>query len=90
MHREKRELKLFLHKNLYHHHRVVRMTDKGQRIIKELFHVYMSKPLQLPAHVRGRTTKDSIERVICDYVAGMTDRFASDEYKRLFDPYVSV
>ena len=90
MRREKKELKSFLHKNLYTHPRVVRMTDKGQRIIKELFHTFMSKPLQLPTHVRGRTKKDSIERVICDYVAGMTDRFASDEYKRLFDPYVSV
>ncbi len=82
----KKELKSFLHENLYNHYRVVRMTDKGQRIIRKLFRAYLDKPKQLSPGIQRRIGKDSIERVICDYVAGMTDRFALDEYKRLFDP----
>ncbi len=87
---EKRELKKFLHSELYNHYRVVRMTDKGQRFIKELFQVYLAKPKQLSPNVRKRLDRDPLERVICDYIAGMTDRFALDEYKRLFEPYERV
>jgi len=82
----KKELKSFLHENLYSHYRVVRMTDKGQRIIRQLFQIYLDKPKQLSPGIRRRIGRDTLERVICDYVAGMTDRFAQDEYKRLFDP----
>ena len=88
--RQKHELKEFLHRELYNHYRVVRMTDKGQRFIKELFRVYTSKPEQLPPNICKRFTKDSLERVVCDYIAGMTDRFVLDEYKRLFEPYERV
>ena len=91
MQREKGELKKFLHKELYNHYRVVRMTDKGQRFIKDLFEVYLRQPKQLPPGVSKRLNKkDSLERVVCDYVAGMTDRFVLDEYKRLFEPYERV
>lgn len=84
------ELKRFLFKNLYQHHRVIRMTDKGQRFLKEIFHVYHQKSLQLPPEVLVRSKKEGIHRAICDYLAGMTDRFALDEYKRLFEPYERV
>lgn len=83
-------LKRFLHQYLYQHYRVVRMTDKGQRLLKNLFQVYLQKPEVLPPYVLQRRKKESIERVICDYIAGMTDRFAQDEYKRLFEPYERV
>jgi dGTPase len=86
----KKELKVYLHRNLYQHYRVVRMTDKGQRFIKQLFGVYAEKPDLLAPNVRQRIGKDSLERVVCDYIAGMTDRFALDEYKRLFEPYERV
>ena len=88
--RKKEELRRFLHKNLYQHYRVVRMTDKGQRFIRSLFETYLKKPGQLPPAVRERGEKDGLHRAICDYIAGMTDRYAQDEYKRLFEPYERV
>ncbi len=84
------ELKNFLTENLYHHHRVVRMTEKGKRFIKELFSLYVDEPQQLPPHVRKRAEEDGLHRSVCDYIAGMTDRFALDEYNRLFSPYERV
>ena len=90
MSRWKKELKGFLNRELYQHYRVVRMTDKGQRFIQQLFQVYLEKPAQLPPNARKRMGKEALERVICDYIAGMTDRFALDEYKRLFEPYERV
>jgi dGTPase len=84
------ELKRFLHQNLYQHYRVVRMTDKGQRFLKALFEVHLQKPAQLPPEVLKRSKKDGLHRSLCDYLAGMTDRFAQDEYKRIFEPYERV
>jgi dGTPase len=85
-------LKSFLFDRLYHHHRVTRMTQKADRIMSALFEVYMHEPGQLPPHVTGRTTDEgeTMPRVIADYIAGMTDRFALEEYKKLFDPYERV
>jgi len=85
-------LKSFLYDRLYHHHRVTRMTQKADRIMSALFEVYMHEPRQLPPHVTGRTVDEdeTMPRVIADYIAGMTDRFALEEYKKLFDPYERV
>ncbi len=88
--RQVKELKQFLLDHLYHHHRVVRMTEKGQRFIKELFHSYEQKPEQLPPQTLKRVKKGGLQRAICDYIAGMTDRFALDEYNRFFSPYERV
>jgi len=87
-----RALKGFLYDRLYHHHRVNRMTQKADRIMSALFEVYMQEPKQLPPHVtqRTQTEGESMPRVIADYIAGMTDRFALEEYKKLFDPYERV
>jgi dGTPase len=92
MGREHAELKAFLSDRLYHHHRVTRMTQKADRIMTALFEVYMAEPRQLPPHVTGRVQEygETMPRVIADYVAGMTDRFALEEYKKLFDPYERV
>jgi len=86
------ELKAFLTDRLYHHHRVTRMTQKADRIMSALFEVYMAEPRQLPPHITDRVNDEgeSMPRVIADYVAGMTDRFALEEYKKLFDPYERV
>jgi dGTPase len=83
-----RELKDFLYDRLYTHYRVTRMTQKADRIMSALFEVYMHEPKQLPPHVTRRAAEEgeSIPRVIADYIAGMTDRFALQEYKKLFDP----
>ncbi len=85
-----RELKDFLLKNMYRHYRVVRMGDKAGRLLRDLFHSYVSEPLQLPPHYQERIPQDGKERVVCDYIAGMTDRFALDEHRKLFDPLVRV
>jgi len=87
-----RELKTFLYDRLYTHHRVTRMTQKADRIMSALFEVYMQEPRQLPPHVMGRVAEEgeTVARVVADYIAGMTDRFALEEYKKLFDPYERV
>ena len=80
-------LKRFLSEELYHHHKVVRMADKARRFISALFESYLRKPEQLPAHTRRRLKTEDRHRVICDYIAGMTDRYVLDEYRKLFYPF---
>jgi dGTPase len=75
---------------LYNHYRVVRMSNKAKRFIEQLFRVYIDKPQALPMHIQKRISIDGAKRAICDYIAGMTDRYALDEYKKLFDPYEKV
>ena len=81
-----RELKDFLFKNLYKNYRVIRMQVKAEGIITDLFQAYEKNPLMLPEHIQGRVDEIGLQRSICDYIAGMTDRFAIDEHKKLFDP----
>jgi dGTPase len=57
----------------------------------DLFQTYMSEPRQMPPHVHRKIVEgEAAARVVADYIAGMTDRFALDEYKKLFDPYEKV
>lgn len=86
MRRRSRELKDFLYKNLYRHWRVVRMAVKAERIISDLFNAYQEEPTILPKHVQENIPKWGLERTICDYIAGMTDRYAIEEHQKLFDP----
>ena len=81
-------LKEFLNRELYHHYKVVRMADKAHRFLTALFEAYLTKPEQLPHTTRRRLAKEDPHRVICDYIAGMTDRYALDEYQKLFTPQV--
>jgi len=83
-----RELKAYLYECFYRHFRVMRMAAKARRLITDLFTVYTSEPKQLPTEVQQRITKESKDqyRVVCDYIAGMTDRYAIQDHKRLFDP----
>lgn len=81
------ELKKFLFNNMYCHWRVVRMAEKAKRTIKDLFEAYLSNPKILPEEFYDRIEKEgSTKRHIADYIAGMTDRFALQEHKKLFDP----
>jgi dGTPase len=86
------ELKAFLMRHFYRHPRVVRMSFKARRLIKELFGAYLAEPLQLPYDIQARMRQgsDTPHRVICDYVAGMTDRYVILEHKKLFDPEAQV
>jgi len=90
MQEERLELRRFLTENLYRNFRVVRMSDKARRFIVELFNVYLEKPEQLPPGDHEKIEKYGLSRAVCDYIAGMTDRYALDEYKKLFDPYERV
>ncbi len=86
----RKPLRQFLMERLYHHYRVMRMSIKAKRFIRELFHEYLRRPSQLPSEVQLRVSKEGARRVVCDYIAGMTDRYALDEYKKLFNPYEKV
>jgi dGTPase len=86
MHRRNRELKDFLFNKLYRHYRVMRMQVKAEHIITELFKAYQAEPLILPDHVQPWIQVRGLERTICDYIAGMTDRYAIEEHSRLHDP----
>jgi dGTPase len=86
MHRRNRQIKDFLYTKLYRHHRVIRMAVKAERIITNLFTAYQFEPAILPHHVQDFMETRGLERTICDYIAGMTDRFALQEHNKLFDP----
>ena len=80
------ELQKFLFENFYHHYRVNRMMGKSRRILAELFQQYVENPGTLPAEWELWSEKVGLPRAVCDYLAGMTDRYALDEHRRLFDP----
>jgi dGTPase len=82
------ELKEIMFERLYRHYRVIRMTEKAGRMLERLFNAYMSEPRQMPEHVLMLHEREGepVARVVADYIAGMTDRFALDEYRKLFDP----
>ncbi len=83
---KQRELKKFLHTHLYRHYRVMRMSAKAQRIIRDLFTVFMEDAHLLPTQFQTRETLEESgrARVVADYIAGMTDRYAIREHKRIF------
>jgi dGTPase len=80
---EIRELKRFLHENLYRHPRVQEMSAKARRIVSDLFGAFLADPKRLPPDFRARAREDA-PRAIADYIAGMTDRYAIREHHRLF------
>ena len=82
-----RALKKFLFERMYRHYRLVRMQEKAERFISEMFNAYLKEPEMLPTAVQERLPDYSLERAITDYIAGMTDRYALDEWQKLFDPY---
>ena len=85
-----RQLKDFLYNNLYTHWRVMRMDRKARRFIGEMFDAYVTSPIILPAAVQERLKQKALHRTVCDYIAGMTDRFALQEHERLFNPMSRV
>ena len=82
-----KELEAFLMDRVYRHYRVVRMTTKAKRFVVRIFEALRANPDQLRPDYRRRADTDGLERVIADYIAGMTDRFAQNEYRRLYEPF---
>ncbi|MGZ9067247.1 MAG: deoxyguanosinetriphosphate triphosphohydrolase, partial [Burkholderiales bacterium] len=80
---EQLELKHFLYRNLYRHYQVARMSSKARRIVTDLFQAFLGEPDLLPPEFQSRAAADKA-RAIADYIAGMTDRYAMLEHRRLF------
>jgi dGTPase len=87
------ELKQFLREQVYRHQRVLRMTTKAKRVLSALFTAFMDEIKLMPAEHRDQAQRAEQRegiagraRTVADYVAGMTDRYAILEYRRLFDP----
>ena len=82
-----RQLKKFLLDSMYHHYRLIRMQTKAERFITELFQAYEQEPNMLPNDTKKKLDEAPLHRVITDYIAGMTDRYALDEWEKLYNPY---
>ncbi len=81
-------IKKFLFENMYRHYKLNRMTSKGRRVIKELFHLLVAEPECLPTEWRvlaGQPGNEQTAQLVADFLGGMTDRYALDEHRRLFD-----
>ncbi len=86
MSRRNRELKDFLYTKMYRHYRVVRMQVKAERIIEDIFKAYHEELTTLPDQFQTFIEQRGLERTICDYISGMTDRYAIEEHQKLFNP----
>lgn len=83
-----RVLQSFLSQRMYRHEQVLRIMERAQRVIRELFEAYLDNPGLMPAEWRegiDELDQPRAARRVCDYIAGMTDRYALDEHRRLFD-----
>jgi dGTPase len=80
----------FLHERVYRQYRVLRMARKGQRMLRMLFDEFSRQPELMPDRYRRRACAGAVLEVVCDYLAGMTDRYAQDEFLRLFQPNTLV
>lgn len=83
-HALQRELKMFLHKNLYKHYSVMQLRYKAENVVRALFSAFMADSRILPPQFQCRINKDGLARVVADYISGMTDRYAFRQYNRLF------
>jgi len=86
----RKPLRELLMEKLYKHYRVVRMSNKAKRFIKDLFNFYVEKPQALPDKIQRKIKGEDLRLAVSDYIAGMTDRSALDEYEKLFDPHKKV
>jgi dGTPase len=79
-------LRDFLMRRVYRHPRIVRMVTKAEAFVERLFDLYCRVPAQLPLERQVWIESDGLERVIADYISGMTDRFLLEDYIRAFEP----
>jgi dGTPase len=83
----KHEFQEFLFKRVYRHYRVMRMAEKAKRFLAALFAEYVKHPHELPEEYQEWVAREGVHRGVCDYIAGMTDRYAQREYEKLFHPF---
>lgn len=84
------ELKKFLRVNLYQHYKVARMTIKSQKVIRNLFEIYTEHPDTMPTAYKEKIKTEGAILTVTDFIAGMTDRYALEEHKKLTDPMIRV
>ena len=88
MRADEKGLRSFLFENMYRHYRLNRMSSKARRVVKDLFRLLLAEPECLPTEWRRQADvagSQATAALVADYIAGMTDRFAFDEHRRLFD-----
>ena len=90
MDRQKKALQHFLHQNVYRHYRVLIMSEKARRFIADLYKSYSANPMTLPPHFQDWAKQVGVPRAVADYIAGMTDRYCQDEYRKLFYPFENI
>jgi dGTPase len=93
MREQEAKVKRFLFENMYRHYKLNRMTSKGRRVVKDLFNLLLAEPECLPTEWRDRAGQPGAEataQLVADYVGGMTDRYALDEHRRLFDLHARI
>jgi dGTPase len=81
-----RDVKTFLFSHMYRHPEVRRVREKAEEMVRSLFQAYVAAPDAMPAEWAARASEGMAQRAAADYIAGMTDRFAVGEFRRLFDP----
>jgi dGTPase len=84
---QKRELQRFLDRRVYKHYRIQRQVSKGRRFISDLFEAFCASPRLLPVEYQEWVEREGLERGVCDYIAGMTDRYAQREHQQLFSAF---
>ena len=84
----KEELERYLSERFYKHYRVLRMAEKCKRFLTEMFLTYIDDPRILPPKHQQRIDSEGVERAVADYIAGMTDRYAEQEYQKMFHPFI--
>lgn len=82
---QNQELKNFLHRNLYYHEIMQHARKRAQHLLEELFHYYVENPHKLPESHNSRISILGLERIVCDYIAGMTDKYAQGKYAENFE-----
>jgi len=79
---ERKQIKDFLYENLYYSPSLAGEKDDAERIVNELFDFWMKRPSALPHHYQEKAEQESLPRVVCDYIAGMTDHFIIEQYEK--------
>ena len=86
----KEELELFLREKLYNHYSVLRMNRKAKNFLEDMFNLYVENKSLLSPDWQLRIESNGLHRTVCDYIAGMTDRFSEEEYRKLFFPFTKT
>jgi dGTPase len=83
MEQKRRQMKEFLYQNVYYSPAIKADKDQGEQIIAELFELFMQIPHELPPSYQEKLQQEELHRVVCDYIAGMTDSYVQQQHRKL-------